>query len=39
MPELEPEADPAEAGFDQERLARIDRTSPATWTTAGCPAG
>jgi CubicO group peptidase (beta-lactamase class C family) len=25
MPELEPEADAAEAGFDKERLARIDR--------------
>src|SRR5487761_1217493 len=25
MPELEPEADPAEAGFDKERLARLDR--------------
>jgi CubicO group peptidase (beta-lactamase class C family) len=25
MPELEPQADPAEAGFDKERLARIDR--------------
>src|ERR1700691_3866196 len=25
MPELELQADPAEAGFDKERLARIDR--------------
>jgi CubicO group peptidase (beta-lactamase class C family) len=25
MPELEPQADPVEAGFDKERLARIDR--------------
>ncbi len=25
MPELEPQADPAEAGFSKERLARIDR--------------
>jgi len=25
MPELEPETDPAAAGFDKERLARIDR--------------
>jgi len=24
MPELEPQADPAEAGFDKERLARLD---------------
>ena len=25
MPELAPQADPAEAGLDKERLARIDR--------------
>src|SRR5579862_8175573 len=25
MPALEPEIDPAEAGFDKERLARLDR--------------
>ena len=39
MSALTIEVEPAEVGFDATRLARIDRTSGATSTTAGCPAG
>ena len=39
MSELKTDADPAEVGLDPDRLRRIDGTSPATSTTAGCPAG
>ena len=39
MGELVVEIEPTDAGFDVARLEHSIRTSPATSTTAGCPAG